>query len=157
MTAAHSCFWCKWEKLDYPCRRDGALDFSRLADAYLQNVLSADEDDEDNHWSYECADALREADPVRCFDLVRVLCDRVKTSDAAGLLAAGLLEDLIALNGDAVIALVEREARDSARFRFVLSGVWPQGKEETEVWQRVLRARKHGPFMDKHDTLPAVE
>jgi len=57
------------------------------------------------------------------------------------MLAAGPLDDLIADHGDAAIERIEREARHSARFRFALTGVWPQDNGKTPIWARVEAAR----------------
>lgn len=57
-----------------------------------------------------------------------------------GYLAAGLLEDLIALRGDAFIDRIEAEACRNALFRETLLGVW-QSRTPPELWARVERAR----------------
>jgi len=56
-------------------------------------------------------------------------------------LAAGPLEDLIASQGADFIDRIEEQAQLSSRFRFALTGVWPQGNRGTVIWARVEAAR----------------
>lgn len=57
-----------------------------------------------------------------------------------GSLAAGLLEDLIALRGRAFIDRIEAEARGNTLFRETLLRVW-QNSTPPDLWARVERAR----------------
>lgn len=61
-----------------------------------------------------------------------------------GYLAAGLLEDLIALRGEAFINRIETEARSSPLFRRTLHGVW-QNRTPPDLWARVELARGAAP------------
>ena len=61
-----------------------------------------------------------------------------------GYLAAGLLEDLIALRGEAFIDRIEVEARLNPLFRQTLHGVW-QNRTPPDLWTRVERARGLAP------------
>jgi hypothetical protein len=57
-----------------------------------------------------------------------------------GIIAAGPLEDLLALHGTAFIERVEREAVSNPRFAWLLGGIW-QSKIAEEVWSRVIAVR----------------
>lgn len=59
-------------------------------------------------------------------------------------LAAGLLEDLIALHGESFIDRIETEARLSPLFRQTLHGVW-QNRTPPDLWARVELARGPAP------------
>ncbi len=59
-------------------------------------------------------------------------------------LAAGLLEDLIALHGEPFIDRIETEARLSPLFRQTLHGVW-QNRTPPDLWARVELARGPAP------------
>ncbi len=59
--------------------------------------------------------------------------------EAWGLLAAGPLEDLLAENGEAVIAAAETLASNDPEFRKLLSGVW-QNAMSDELFARLQRA-----------------
>lgn len=61
-----------------------------------------------------------------------------------GYLAAGLLEDLIALRGAAFIDRIETEAWLNPLFRQTLHGVW-QNRTPSDLWARVERARGAEP------------
>jgi hypothetical protein len=75
-----------------------------------------------------------------------------------GCIAAGALEDITADHGPVVIGQIEELAHRSARFRYMLSGVWTRGEGPNgETWQRELKARAQGPDMDKGDPLPSLD
>jgi hypothetical protein len=63
------------------------------------------------------------------------------TEDQTAILAAGALEDLLALHGAQFIERVEREAVRNQRFNHLLGGVW-QHQMPQEIWDRVQKARK---------------
>lgn len=96
--------------------------------------------DDDVPWSVLCVLELgSHPDEVWTF-----LCKALAAAETVWqvvMLAAGPLEDLIADHGGAFIDRIEREARRSARFRFALTGVWPQGNRQSPVWARVEAAR----------------
>jgi len=94
--------------------------------------------------------------PDLCFALVLACLPRITTPDQASILAAGPLEELVAQQGDAMIGRIEDMARMSARFSYVLSGVWPQGRQDSPIWARVLKARESGPLMDDGGPIPAL-
>ncbi len=53
-----------------------------------------------------------------------------------GILAAGPIEDLIGLHGDAFIVRLEQEARQNPLFAWTLGGVW-KCQMTDEIWARV--------------------
>lgn len=115
------------------------------------------EDVEEFTWAWELMEQLTCDAPLVALASVATALNHPLTRFQASCIAAGPLEDLIEKHGQTVIEQIETLARDSARFRFLLSGVWPQGEDtEGEVWQRVLRARSEGPQMDSDDTMPAI-
>lgn len=61
--------------------------------------------------------------------------------DAASLLAAGPLEDLLSKFGPTYIERVERLAEQDDRFNWLLGGVWRSEMTE-EVWKRVQAVRR---------------
>ena len=107
-------------------------------------------------WTWECLQPLTGQDPELAWRVICHCLELLTTVEQAGQLAAGPLEDLIAFHGETVIARIEAMAHGSARFRFVLNGVWSQGNEDTNVWQRVTRARRTGPLMTDPHGLPAA-
>lgn len=71
--------------------------------------------------------------------VLRIL-QRKLTEDQLALLAAGPMEDLLALYGDKFIERIEAEAKRSPTFAHLLGGVWRQGMP-AEIWRRVEAAR----------------
>jgi len=65
---------------------------------------------------------------------------KLDTVNDAGALAAGALDLFIATHGETMIEQVEAMARRSPRFRFVLTGVWPQLRSHEDYWKRVEKA-----------------
>ena len=62
------------------------------------------------------------------------------SEEQMSLLAAGPVETLLSHHGPDFIDRVEREARQSSRFRQLLAGVWRLAMTQ-DVWTRVRRAR----------------
>lgn len=101
---------------------------------------AAERQDDDVPWSVICVMELG-AHPEEAWIFVREALAAAGTVWQAVMIAAGPLEDLIAEHGAAVIDRIEREARQSPRFCFALTGVWPQGNQRSPVWARVEAAR----------------
>lgn len=118
---------------------DGVRTIEALVPLWLADNR-AERDGDDFPWSALCVFELRDY-PDEAWTFVREALAAAETVWQVVMLAAGPLEDLIAEHGAAVIDRIEREARHSARFRFALTGVWPQGNGETPVWARVEAAR----------------
>lgn len=151
-----ACIDCTYEDLGFPCRRGGLLDPDLLASAWIEGIASAGSgSEEEQHWSYGCLADIVESRPDLGLDVVLLACAKMTTAEEAAILAAGPLEDLIAEHGAAVIDRIETEARKSVRFRYLLTGVWPQGQRDSDAWRRVENARREGPHID-HDQFPGT-
>jgi hypothetical protein len=68
------------------------------------------------------------------------IMQRELSEEQISLLAAGPVEDLLALYGGQFIDRIEAEAQRSSAFAHVLGGVW-QRDIPLEIWQRVEAAR----------------
>jgi hypothetical protein len=79
-------------------------------------------------------------DPQRGLELVREVLRIERHPRLLGLLAAGLLEDLVCTEGEGVIAWVEAEALRNERFRWLLGGVW-YSRVTPEIAQRINAAK----------------
>ena len=93
-------------------------------------------------------------DPELDWQVIEWIAENTKSRWSSVMLAAGPLENLISEHGESFIERIEGKARRSPRWRFILSGVWPQGRHNSEVWQRVLAAQAAGPNMDRDDPFP---
>jgi hypothetical protein len=108
----------------------------------------------DTVWSASCLLELELNHPNLAFEVLVIALRRATSIEEVSILAAGTLEQIIVDHGPSMIDRIEALAKTSRRFRFALSGVWPQGRKETDVWQRVLAAASAGPQMDQTDALP---
>jgi hypothetical protein len=155
------CSFCKSENGPFRCRTDGLLDKRRLAETWLQyrresnNAPQADsERAEELSWAYDCVDDMINEAPQTALDVILLALSMARDNSDVGVLAAGPLEDLIVRNGTVVIDRIEIEVARSAEFRQLLSGTWSQGSAGTEVWQRIQRAVKDGPWLDEDPRTP---
>lgn len=91
---------------------------------------------------YTMADGLTPpfADPEAVWQAVLRIMQRGLSEEQISLLAAGPVEDLLALHGAQFIDRIETEARRSPGFACVLGGVWRRDIP-LEFWQRVEAAR----------------
>ena len=149
------CFDCEFSSKEYPCRTNEEFSVPAVADAYFIHVVqNSDDDSAVEHWSYDCANELFEQSPDLAWDFVVDIVSRLQTPEEVSNFAAGPLENLIVHHGATIIERIEELASRSARFRFVLTGVWSQGQQDSETWHRVLKARARGPVLDDGDPLP---
>ncbi|MCB2115460.1 MAG: hypothetical protein KDE00_03975 [Rhodobacteraceae bacterium] len=125
------------------CAEAGAPEEVRSIEALVPLWLAdnREERDEDDYpWSALCVFELRNY-PDLTWSFVQKALSGAETVWQVIMLAAGPLEDLIADHGETVIDRIEHAARHSPRFRFALTGVWPQGNQASPVWARVEAAR----------------
>ena len=78
--------------------------------------------------------------PEFVWDVIMQLIQRDLSEEQLALLAAGPLEDLLALHGTHFIDRIEQQAQSSPKFAHLLGGVWRRGMP-SEIWDRVERAR----------------
>jgi hypothetical protein len=124
---------------------------------YLEHTrkwTNSQDQDKDLHWTTDCLFELELDHPELCLSVVVSALKRASTIDDVDIIAAGSLETIIARHGDRVIEQIEDLAKSSVRFRYALTGVWAQGQEESEIWQRVLRARAAGPNINHAKRIP---
>ena len=154
MSAA--CLDCEHGGQEFPCRTNGAFDAAKVAREYTTHVVRApNTDDAIDHWSYDCVEEICNEAPTDALAFVIAVLPLLETNQEAAYFAAGPLEVLIAYSGEAVIDQIETLSRQSPRFRFVLTGVWPLGNGGTELWARVEKARKGGAHIDRDQIPPA--
>lgn len=80
------------------------------------------------------------ADPEAVWQAVLRIMHRKLTDEQIALLAAGPVEDLLALYGAQFIDRIETEAQRSTAFAHILGGVWRRDMP-LEIWRRVETAR----------------
>ena len=80
------------------------------------------------------------ADAEAVWQAILRIMQRELSEEQISLLAAGPVEDLLALHGAQFIDRIEAEALRSPAFAHVLGGVWRRDMTP-EMWQRVEAAR----------------
>ncbi len=80
-------------------------------------------------------------EPEIAWPAILQILERELTEDQTAVLAAGALEDLLAVHGAQFIERVEYEALRNPRFNHLLGGVW-RNEMSQEIWDRVQKARR---------------
>lgn len=138
----------------------GDLPVARLAERWLGYMQAAQADeaaapqDVPDFWTASLVMDLARIAPGLCLDVVLAALSLCRRSEEVALIAAGPLEDLIALSGAQVIDRIEAAAAASPRFRLALTGVWPEGSAGTPLWQRIEAARAGQAGLDDDAPLP---
>jgi hypothetical protein len=135
------------------------LTTDELGRLYAEHYPPSDpEKEEDVAWVSDLMYHLVHEAPHVALDCIVSAARQNLSAFQVSCIAAGELEDIIADHGPVVIERIEALAQTSARFRYMLSGVWTRGEDPNgEIWQRVLRARTQGPDLDRGDPLPLVD
>jgi hypothetical protein len=92
----------------------------------------------DQQWAWDKLDRLMRALPERAWPILLRLIELAPSDTAVDVIAAGPLENLLCLHGEAFIERVEKQAKADSRFRFALGGVWRNVIPEP-IWRRVNR------------------
>lgn len=154
--ALPDCFVCQFQDADHPCRRadGGGLDFGKIAREYVRggHAYGGEKLDEqlsdETRWASECADEITQRHPEHVLRLAIAAIDACETLEDAAYVAAGIVENMVVKQGPRVISDIERLASKSAKFRYVLSGIWSQGGSvDKGVWERIGLAVARGGRM----------
>jgi hypothetical protein len=120
-----------------------ALPMKDLAAAWVEITARSDRDRErDRDWDtlFDFQSDLIGNDPLAALELVKAILAIEDSQNVLGLLAAGMLEDLLPDEEGPVIDAVVAEAERNPRFRNLLCGVWFYGMSP-EVTERLEKAR----------------
>lgn len=119
-----------------------------LTDAWLSE-LEGDVSQNKNGPAVEIVLGLSSSpnDHALCWAFISAVIQKTTTKHQIGMVAAGPLENLIVSSGAEYIDQIEAAARQSVRFRYTLTGVWPQDTRESDIWHRVETAR--APIMSR--------
>lgn len=153
------CYDCQFENRSVMCLgADGRRDFDKLAGAYIDELTARKRNGMRplDSWAWECVNELEFADPKSTLFFILAALDRLtaETEACASILAAGPLETILANFGTEIIDAVETVARKSAKFRFLLSGVWGRSRMDPPVWGRIRAVLAEGPVMDDDHRTP---
>jgi hypothetical protein len=97
------------------------LDLDNIATAYLRNYHSSDK--EKDFWAWEAVRTLVKNDIDAAWSVTLLLLEKAKSDDEVGYIAAGPLEDLIDMQGHAVLDRIEPACENNPRLRLALSTV----------------------------------
>lgn len=154
--ALPECYACRFDEAGYPCRRaNGAgLDYARIARDLVRSgrAFAGEGIDEalyaETRWASDCAFEIENEHPEHLLPLVLAAMDACETLQDAAYIAAGVTENMVVKHGPRVISDVERLASKSAKFRYILSGIWSQGGSVgAGVWERIGLAVARGGRM----------
>jgi hypothetical protein len=122
---------------------------------FLRDTTESDAaQDHPEFWTFALLHDLARGAPDLCLDAVLAALALCRTADEVALVAAGPLEDVITASGPAVIDRIEATAARSARLRYALTGVWPEGSAGTPLWRRIEAACADEPGIDSGAPLP---
>jgi uncharacterized protein DUF6869 len=120
-----------------------ALTPAELAPLWVEIMEASVLDREkDENWSvlfdFQCELACE--DPLKALELVKAILAIEDSPNLLGLLAAGLLEDLLPSEDGPIVDAIVAEAESDPRFRHLLGGVWFSGLGE-DMTPRLEKAR----------------
>ena len=87
------------------------------------------------------ATCLLEDSPEDCWRLIELAAQMDLTTDQAAYFAAGTVEDILGLHGEAFIDRLEIAARAQPGIRAFVAGIW-RGRMSDAVWSRVRALRE---------------
>ncbi|MEZ5828358.1 MAG: hypothetical protein R3D30_12100 [Hyphomicrobiales bacterium] len=120
-----------------------SLSVAELASLWVEVMNRSDvEKERDDNWSdlFDFQNELVSNDPLEALELVKAILAIEDNPNVLGLLAAGMLEDLIPADDGPVIDAVVDEASRNEKFRRLLGGVWFYGMSP-KVAERLEQAR----------------
>jgi hypothetical protein len=92
-------------------------------------------------WAFEAFYDVSNDSPQLCLDLAEEVLNYEIDDELLSVLAAGPVEEVLAVHGEAIIGAVEAKAASNPKFRHLLGGVWKNAMSD-EVWARVCSARE---------------
>ena len=87
-------------------------------------------------WAAEEVNLLALRSPKECWDIILEIIEQTDDEWILTNVAAGPLENLLALNSEAVISFVEIEVRSNEKLKSILSGIW-KNLIPDEIWERI--------------------
>jgi len=94
---------------------------AKLAETYFQYFRTKSRD---YRWAYEDVDDSVRNDPIKGWELTKLLIDRAESDEALAFVAAGPLENLMINGNPEVMDRIEKESQTNQRLQLALSGVW---------------------------------
>lgn len=150
------CYYCRFNDLGYPCRApDGTFDYGTVAYTYVASArlftpdgLSDEATYDELRWASDCIFEIEQHHPDMMLPFVVAAMDACETLEDAAFVAAGPVENMAVKHGPGLIDKIEALASRSAKFRYILSGIWRQSDGvDQDVWNRIGRAVAAGGRM----------
>lgn len=159
MERTWSCFDCQFEGAEPLCfAEDGTYDPKRLARVLLKLPCAdgSHEEKGERMRAYDCVDEMVQTAPEAAVTFILAALDECQTGSQVALLGAGALETLLRAHGPKVIGALEREAKQHAKVRYLLSSTWGQSSIVPKVWEHLVAAVAPGPVMDADERTPSA-
>ena len=119
---------------------DSGQPISLLMQGWARYWSKVPEAKEEYSWAFaELLDLVSDS-PEKGWECILYALQSPECQPHLGVLAAGPLEDLLCLHGQAFIERVESLATSNPKFAHVLGGVW-ESQIPAEVWARVVQVR----------------
>ncbi len=145
--ALPQCYDCAHREAGFACRAaDGTFDAAKVGRAIVATGRAYSGDtggivDEAlraaNEWASPCEAEILEHHAELVWPLIIAANDACETPSDAGFVAAGLVENAVGGRGPQLIAGIEALGERSAKFRYVLSGIWGESGTDPDVWRRI--------------------
>ena len=115
-----------------------SIDKANLAKSWiqLQGVSQESEQAQELMWAAVRLNRLALSAPSECWDIVLDIINQTNDDWVLTNVAAGPLENLMALHSDEVINWIEKEARSNSKLKKLLSGVW-KNLIPSDAWVRL--------------------
>lgn len=130
---------------DLPVARLAARFLDYLRETYAQDQTGAHPE----FWTFALVAELTERHPDLALATVLALLPMAETREELALIAAGALQDLINIQGEAILPDLTAAALGSPRLALALTAVSPEGSAGTPLWRAVQA------LADPQDTLDA--
>ena len=110
----------------------------KLLAGYMAHAEAVAHDRKDEHfWAFNAMIDVIWEDPESAWEVIVEVISRASDDATLGYVAAGPLEDLICEHPHLVIERVETRARQDARFRKAVAGVWGSNRMPKEIRARL--------------------
>jgi len=107
-----------------------------------------------NDWVSSCEEEILDKHADMVLEFMIAASNACETPHDASFVAAGLIENAVGARGPELIDRIEMLARQSAKFRYILSGIWGERHTAPDVWQRISRTVGEGGRMDSDGRAP---
>ena len=137
----------------------GDLPVARLAARFLDFLRETFEAESPNahpeFWTFALVSELTERQPELALAMILACLPLAEDRDQLDLIAGGPLQDLLNVQGEAILPALTAEAPKNARLRLALTGVTAEGSAGTPLWRAIRVLAETESSLDEEGPLPA--